>query len=115
MLLRPLPYREPQELVAVWEQNISRSTKTNVVSFATFNAWRERARSFSGMAALVPRPFTLPAQPTPERLMGAEVSPGYFALLRVQPTLGRDFLDGDSAAVILSDAFWRVRLGADPE
>ena len=40
--------------------------------------------SFSGMAALVPRPFTLAAQPTPERLMGAEVSPGYFALLGVQ-------------------------------
>ena len=60
-LFAPLPYREPQALVAAWEQNISRSTKTNVVSFATFNAWRERARSFSGMAALVPRPFTLPA------------------------------------------------------
>ena len=114
VLLRPLPYREPRQLVALWEQNISRSTKPNVVSFATFNAWRERTGSFSGMAALVPRPFTLAAQPTPERLMGAEVSPGYFALLGVQPTLGRDFLDGDSAAVILSDAFWRVRLGADP-
>jgi putative ABC transport system permease protein len=114
VLLRPLPYREPRELVALWEQNLSRNTQTNVVSFATFNIWRERTNSFTGMAALVPRPFTLASQPTPERVSGAEVSPGYFTLLGVHPALGRDFLEGDTEAVILSDSFWRVRLGADP-
>jgi hypothetical protein len=70
------------------------------------------------MAALVPRPVTLVDGDVPERVMGAEVSAGYFRLLGVTPFLGRDFDTADAAAdrdaVVLSYGFWMRRFGGDP-
>jgi len=119
VLLRPLPYTDPDRLVAVWEHNLPRSLQRNVVSVANFDAWRRASTSFTGMAALVPRPVTLAPDGVPERVMGAEVSPGYFHLLGVPPMLGRDFDAADAAATgatvtILSHAFWTRRFGGDP-
>src|SRR6185503_4360700 len=116
VLLRPLPYAEPDRLAVLWERNAARSAERNVVSVPTFDAWRERNRTFSALAALVPAPTTLTGS-NPERVMGADVSPGYFHLLGVLPVVGRDFTDADvvngSHAVILSDGLWRRRFGAD--
>jgi putative ABC transport system permease protein len=119
VLLRPLPYANPDRLVAVWERNLAHHLDRNVVSIATFEGWRARSQSFSRMAALVPRPTTLLTGVAPERVMGAEVSTGYFRLLGVAPALGRDFEpadehEGGSMPVILSHAFWTRRFGADP-
>lgn len=116
ILLRPLPYGDPSRLVVVWEKSIPKNRDRNVVSLDNFEAWREHARSFSAMSAVVPTSVTLPGEPAPERLMGAEVSPGFFATLRVPPTLGRDFLPADAtngSSVILSDGLWRRRFNAD--
>ncbi len=118
VLLRPLPYADPDRLVVVWERNIPRNQNRNVVSVANFEAWRAANTAFTRMAALVPRPVALTQGAVPERVAGAEVSPGYFGLLGVAPALGRDFNDADvssvAPAVILSHAFWKQRLGADP-
>ena len=86
-------------------------------SVATFEAWRERGRSFSGVAALVPQPITLDGA-TPERTKAVQVSPGYFAMLGMRPAIGRTFeaadeLNGGAAVAILSDALWRSRYGAN--
>src|SRR5512133_2755202 len=118
ILLRPLPYARPNELVAVWTRNVARGAEHNVVSMRDFEAWRSRARSFSALAALVPAPLTLDGAPV-ERISGAQVSASYFRLLGVHPALGRDFTDADetnggAAVTILSDALWRSRFGADP-
>lgn len=118
VLLRPLPYAHPDRLAVLWERYARRGAEHNVVSVPNFEAWRERSRSFSGMVALVPSPVTLSGQ-NPERVMGADVSPGYFHLLGVLPTLGRDFTDADAAenaarVVVLSDGLWRRRYAADP-
>ena len=120
VLLRPLPYAEPDRLITVWEQNVARPSDRNVVSVPTFEAWRSRARGFEGMAGLVPLPATIPGATSPERVMGAEVSPGYFELLGVAPALGRTFTpeeerSGGANVVVLSDGFWRSRYGADLE
>jgi len=119
VLLRPLPYAKPSQLVAVWEHNLRRGNARNVVSIPTFEAWRDRSHSFDGMAALVPAHVTLPGDDGPERVSGAEVTPGYFEMLGVKPALGRDFTRADADAgghvVILSDAYWRARLGGDPK
>jgi predicted permease len=89
-----------------------------VVSVANFEAWRDRNQVFDGMAALVPRPVTLVDGDIPERVMGAEVSAGYFRLLGVTPFLGRDFNTADASAdrdaVVLSHGFWMRRFGGDP-
>ena len=115
VLLRPLPYAHPQELLTLWEHNVPRAVERNVVSVANFEAWRSRATSFDSIAALVPAPVTLPSPDGPERLVGAEVSPGYFDLLGVRPMLGRAFAPGDgTGVVILSEEYWRTRMGADP-
>ena len=119
VLLRPLPYADPDRLVAVWERNIPRNQDRNVVSVANFEAWRRASTSFAGMAGLVPRPVTLSQGDLPERVMGAEVSPGYFQLLGVLPMLGRDFEAADeqatgAAVAILSHDFWKRRFNGDP-
>ncbi len=118
VLLRPLPYKDPGRLVVVWERNIPRNKDRNVVSVANFEAWRDRNQVFDGMAALVPRPVTLVDGDIPERVMGAEVSAGYFRLLGVTPFLGRDFDTADASAdrdaVVLSHGFWMRRFGGDP-
>lgn len=117
ILLRPLPYSHPDELVALWERNVVRGVDRNVVSEANFAAWRTRSRSFTAMAALTPIPVTLDGSPV-ERISAAQVSPSYFKLLGAHPAIGRDFTVDDEAnggtnVAILSDALWRSRFGAD--
>jgi predicted permease len=119
VLLRPLPYADPGRLVVLWEHNAALGNDRNVVAVPNFEAWRSRARSFSGMAGLVPFPVTVSGAPDPERVMGAEVSPGYFELLGVAPALGRAFSrdeeqDGGADVLVLSDGYWRSHYGGDP-
>jgi predicted permease len=118
VLLRPLPYAEPDRLVVLWERNTALGSDRNVVSVPNFEAWRARARSFTGMAGLVPLPATIAGAPSPERVMGAEVSPAYFPVLGIRPALGRTFTPaeeqgGGADVVVLSDGFWRSHFGAN--
>ena len=119
VLLRSLPYADPDRLVVVWERHPGRGVERNVVAVPNFEAWRERSQSFTAMAGVVPLPATIGGAPNPERVVGAEVSPGYFQLLGVRPALGREFApeeeaDGGANVVMLSDGFWRAHFGADP-
>jgi putative ABC transport system permease protein len=118
VLLRPLPYADPDRLVVLWERKLGGGNDHNVVAVPTFEAWRERARSFDGMAALVPLPATIAGAPTAERVMGAEVSAGYFRLLGVAPALGREFAaeeeqSGGANVLVLSHGFWQSHYGGD--
>src|SRR5690348_6698686 len=117
ILLRPLPYARPNELVALWERNIPRAVDRNVISVSLFEAWRKHTRSFTDIAAMTPAPRTIEGS-SPERISAAQVSPSYFRLLGVHPALGRDFTNADelgegASIAILSDAFWRSHFGAD--
>jgi putative ABC transport system permease protein len=117
VLLRPLPYVRADRLMTLWEHDTAHNIDHNVVSLENFQAWRNRAESYSGTAALMPTSVTLNEAPEAERLIGAEVSPGYFRLLGVFPAMGRDFVEADSAGAlvtILSDAVWKRRFGGDP-
>ena len=119
ILVRPLPYAHADRLVVLWERHVPRNRDQNVVSVENFEAWRDSAQAFDGMAALVPRPVTLVEGGTPERSSGAEVSPGYFELLGVSPVHGREFASADArpgaaGVVILSDGYWRRRFAGDP-
>ena len=117
VLLRPLPYVRPERLMTLWEHDTTHNVDRNVVSLENFEAWRNRAASFTESAALMPTSVTLNEAGEAERLVGAEVSPGYFRLLGVFPALGRDFVEADSAGAlvtILGDAVWKRRFGGDP-
>lgn len=117
VLLRPLPYRAPDELVTLWERNVAKGADHNVVSMASFEAWRERSRSFNGMAALVPAPATAVVNGVAERVAGVQVSAGYFRLLGIAPAIGREFSPAEAASAInvtvLSHDFWRRHFGFD--
>jgi putative ABC transport system permease protein len=117
ILIRPLPYARPSELVALWERNVPRAVDRNVVSVSMFERWRSETHSFSDVAAMVPAPHTLGGA-SPERISAAQVSPSYFRLLGVHPILGRDFtrndeLNGGSNVAVLSHRFWRDRYRAE--
>jgi putative ABC transport system permease protein len=118
VLLEPLPYPDPNRLVVLWERNASLQLDHNVVSVRNFEAWRDRAKSYERIAGAVPFPGIVAGSPNPERVMGAEVSPGYFNLLGVSPALGRVFTmeeerNGGADVLVLSDGYWRSRFGAD--
>ena len=119
LLLRPLPYADPDRLAVVWEHNLPRDRKNNVVAPGNFIHWRELNQSFTELAA-VSMTFraTLTGAGDPVELPQQLVSARLLSLLGVRPALGRDFQPEEDApgvaVVLISDRLWRQRFGADP-
>jgi putative ABC transport system permease protein len=118
VLLQPLPYKNPAQLVMLWENATHLGFPKNTPSPANFLDWRRQNTVFTGMAAMAPKNFNLTGVGEPERLDGRRVSANLFDLLGVQPRLGRGFLPQEdtpgSHVVILSHGLWQRRFGSDP-
>jgi putative ABC transport system permease protein len=119
VLLAPLPYSQPGQLVMVWTSNLPRGDKIAPVSGGDFAEWRSANDVFSAMAASRDEIFTLTAAGEPQNVIGYQFSADYFRLLGTRPELGRTFLDeedrpGGPDVVVLSDAIWRRAFSADP-
>jgi predicted permease len=119
VLLRPLPYPEPEQLLTLWEKRPSEGVDDNVVSPGDFYDWARMQSSFSAMAAHVSASGDLTGVGDPVRLAGSLVTPRFFEVLGVRPMLGRTFRDeegtrGKHRVVILGHAVWRDRFGANP-
>src|SRR5215475_218736 len=118
VLLRPLPFKSPEQLVMIWENATHLGFPKDTPSPANFLDWQKQATSFTAMAALVERSFNLTGLGEPERLDGRRVSANLFELLGVRPLLGRTFvLDDDKPGthvVVLSYSLWQRRFGSDP-
>jgi putative ABC transport system permease protein len=118
VLLRPLPYREPDRLVRIWEVR-PRGNDRNVVSVGNYLDWRDRARSFDVIGAYSGTyEMALTGDGDPLSVAVSRVTPSAFAALGVTPQAGRLFSDdegkdGAARAALLSDALWRQRFGAD--
>ena len=121
VVIRPLPYPEPDRLVAVWQQD--RNDKSPfVVSAANFLDWQKQASVFESLAAVQQfqkREFNLALSAAPDYVKGVCVSPDLFNVLRVSPAMGRAFTADDAEAnhqpvVILSHGLWVGRFGSDP-
>jgi putative ABC transport system permease protein len=120
VLLRPLPFDEPENLVIV--SQVDRQTRLGAgnATPANFLDWRSRNRSFSGMTALRNESYVLSSDDRPERVGGALVTANYFEVLGVRPALGRRFDardEGPGAArvAILGDGLWKRRFGGRPD
>ena len=118
VLLRPLPYERPAELMLVHTQ--LDGVPGRELSLPEYWDLRERARSFAGVAAFSNGTLTLTGSGTPERFNAGYVSAEALPLLGVSPALGRWFaaeedLPGRPPVVVLSDGLWRRRFGADRE
>jgi putative ABC transport system permease protein len=121
VLLRPLPFEEPDRLVQIWHTPPQASfpgIPTFSVSPANFLDWRARSQAFEGMSAYGFGQYTLTGTGHPEAVRMVAVTSGFFSILRAQPLLGRAFLaeedsPGREHEVVLSYNLWRSRFGAD--
>ncbi|HSB08445.1 MAG TPA: ABC transporter permease [Blastocatellia bacterium] len=118
LLLRPLPYMEPDRLVLLSER--SREGERLDVAYPNFADWRERAHSFVGMAAAYYASFTLTGVEKSSRLEAGVSNCNFFQLLGVNPQLGRLFTEADdhygaARTVMLSHELWQTRFGGEPD
>jgi predicted permease len=118
VLLKPLPYPEPERLVRVF-QSITVLPKAPM-SPADFRNYREQNTSFESLAGYFRQDLELALEDRAERLMGMRASSGYFRTLGLQPMLGREFtheeeIPDESSVVILSHGLWRRSFGGDPK
>ena len=116
VLLDPLPYRDPDRIVSIWETNAARNRTRNVVSPANFVAWKERNRSFEYLGMVGPSRLNIILDGQPYEVAGYATSSDVFKALGVQPQLGRTFtaeedLQGNNSVLIISHEFWQSRLG----
>jgi putative ABC transport system permease protein len=114
-ILRPLPFHDASQLVALWER--PPQFPRNTVSPLTYLDWRNSGRSFQDMAALASSNRTLSgADSIPERLVSQSVTSSYFQMLGANPIAGRTFAESDDREhlAVISEGLWRRRFGADP-
>jgi putative ABC transport system permease protein len=118
VLLRPLPYPEPDRIVTLWERKPT-STERLDAAPGNFLDWRDRTRSFTAFAAAEPYSRDYTDGDRPEVWRAANVTPGFFEAFGLAPLHGRwftadDYVPGRERVAILSAGVWRSRFAADP-
>ena len=122
VLLRTLPYREPDRLVLVWERNPALGAKIGdriPTAYVNFQEWVRQQHVFESLAGFEDVSLNRTGAGEPERIAGARVSPNFFNVLGVNPQVGSafDFVEKDptqSHVAILSDAYWHSHFGGSP-
>ena len=117
VLLKSLPYPEPEQLVSIRE--VQSHSGDMSVSWMNFLDWREQSQSFERLAVTRADRFILTGAGEPTQLRAGRVSAAFFPLLGAKPIVGRTFSEVEDApsaapATVLSYALWRTRFGADP-
>jgi putative ABC transport system permease protein len=122
VLLRPLPFKNPDEIVMLWGRyaNDSGSVRGNVHSYPDFTDLRDQSQSISAMAAYTRTAGTLTYAEDAKYLEGIAISPEVFEVLGVQPLLGRGFTKEDAKneadrVVVLTYPLWKSSFGGDPK
>jgi len=121
VLLRPLPYAKPDKLIKVWTRftGIGAPNDQNWISPPEFRDFQQLNHSFSDMAAMSADSVNLGLKGSPQRVLGAAVSPSLFGILGAKPMLGRTFLaeeaqPGREKEVVLSYGLWQRVFAANP-
>jgi putative ABC transport system permease protein len=118
ILLRPLPYDDPDRLVTIWESRPAEGVIDNVASPADVLDWARMNSTFEAMAAMTATAVDLTGSGEPEKYFAGAVSPPFFDILRVRPILGRTFraeegIIGKPRVVMLGHRLWSTRFGSD--
>jgi putative ABC transport system permease protein len=118
LLLRPLPFKDPHRIAAIWE--IDPQGQHRDVSSANFIAWQNKIQSFEQVAAYRGMDTILTGRDYADQLMGARVTQGLLPLLGARPALGRAFLESDyessaESVAIISHSLWQRRFDSDPQ
>jgi len=122
VLLKPLPFHDPDRLVMVWSTAPNQGLAEGLSSYPDFHDWREQSTAFSGLAAFWTFPngdVNLTGGSEPQRVSVARITPGFFEVLGVPPLHGRTFQQEESVVgnhrrAILSYSLWHDHFGADP-
>jgi putative ABC transport system permease protein len=122
ILLRPLPFQDPERLVQVWHVPPPKSFPGMTrfpVSPANYLDWEKQSHVFESMAIYGYHNYSLSGTSDPESVTGIRVSPEFFSILRVQPMVGRIFLPEENQAgrgnvVVLSQSFWQTHFASNP-
>lgn len=119
VLLKPFSFRNPEQLVVLWERSLKENLPRMVVSPPNFADWRNQNQVFQDVAAYRLQDFNVVTNGEPEQVRGLRVSATMFSLLGVEPMLGRDFQPdedqaGKPATVIISHEFWTSRFNSSP-
>jgi len=122
-MLKPLPFRDAERLLAVWENNPTVNKELMFVAPSNFREWQRQTRTMEGMAAIRDIHVNLTGGPAgrvnAEEVLAERVSAGLFPLLGVRMTLGRAFTaeedrPGRANCVLIAGSLWRRRFGSDP-
>src|SRR5438876_2587012 len=118
LLLRPLPYADPESVVMVWESRPKQGVTENVVAAADFKDWKEQNQTFAHLAGFKGETFSLTDIDLPTQIYGASVSANFFTLLGVRPVLGRAFsaeeeVPGNERVVLMNYGLWQKQFGSD--
>jgi putative ABC transport system permease protein len=118
-LIERLPFKDPERLVALWEESARRPGRSNTVGPANYIRWRERATLFQEMSAFADTRTVLTGSGEPEELTAQLAMGPLFSVLGVPALYGRTFSEAELAdesinAAVLSHALWTRRFGADP-
>lgn len=119
VLLRPLPFKDPERLMMIRETKLPQFPEFSVAP-GNFFEWKKQNIVFERLVAFRGTAFNLISAGDPERLRGQSVTDGFFAMLGATPQVGRDFLPeedqpGHNNVVILSQGLWQKRFGGDPK
>ena len=115
VLLNPLPYPQPEQLVALYQRTPNFAEAS--IPYPNFLDWRRENRSFSDLAAYRHDDFNLTGAGEPERLEGEMVSASFFPVLGVKPVLGRTFTEsedllGGAPVALISDNLWKRKFAS---
>jgi putative ABC transport system permease protein len=119
VLLRPLPFRAPERLIAITQRSADNPAGNVPVSFTKFEALRDQAKSLQATAAFYGLDLSLGGDSEPEQVAAARVSGDLFGVLGTVPALGRSFAADEEApggrdVAMISDGLWHRRFGGDP-
>jgi predicted permease len=120
VLLKPLPFREPERLIGLWQTAPGVNIKDLNASIADYLTYRQHATTFTDVTIWNGRAITVTQFPDPERVNGIQATHRLLPLLGLRPMLGRDFTEKDNEngspeVVMLSYAYWQRRFGGDPK
>lgn len=116
VMLTPLPYRDPERIVAIWERRLDLNRPRNVIASPNFVAWRERSHSFERLGMVGPSRQNIVLNGQPEEFAGHFASADALAALGTQPQLGRLYTPDEDLAsaarvMVITHEFWQNRLG----
>jgi putative ABC transport system permease protein len=120
VLLRGLPYPDPNRITMVWVDNRREKIKEDINSYPNYRDWRDQNTVYEHLAGYTETALALTGAGEPERLFGAETTANFFDVMGLKPQIGRLFTvenetEGRDAVVVLSHGLWQRRFGGTPD